>query len=195
MLRPHSRAVAHEPSPSDGVAEEVRYGLRRAGQHGFLKDNIAHSNIEDAQPEGREDARLAGVLLNLPIENIHDGTADEVSASQRRLRQMQRRVGFQAVLDIVDDVLRRQDHVYCDIAQRKMQDRRRVREQFFIREVGLEGGGGEDYEGRLPDSALQAAMQLRLEDLLIAEPYREFLRLPWIHIIQADFAELPIPKQ
>ena len=53
------------------------------------KHEIAHRNVEDAQPEGREDARLAGVLLKLPVQNIHQGAADEVSASARRLRQMQ----------------------------------------------------------------------------------------------------------
>ena len=75
-----------------------------------------------------------------------------------------------------------------------MQDRRRVREQLFIGEVGLEGRGGEQYERRIPESALQAAMQLRLEALLIAEPRRELLRLFSVHIVQADFAELPISK-
>ena len=95
MLRSRRAVFAHEPqsffspSPSDGVAEEVGHRQGRAGRYGLLKDEIAHRNIEDAEPEGREDARLAGVQLKLPVQNIHQSTGDEVSASARRLRQMQ----------------------------------------------------------------------------------------------------------
>jgi len=67
----HEPSSFFSPSPSDGVAEEVRHRQRRAGCYGFLKDEIAYRNVEDAQPEGREDARLAGVRLKLPVKNIH----------------------------------------------------------------------------------------------------------------------------
>ena len=75
-----------------------------------------------------------------------------------------------------------------------MQDCRRVGEQLFIGEVGFEGGRGEQDERRTLKSALQTAVQVRLETLLSAEPRREPLRLFSVHIVQADFAKLPFSK-
>ena len=82
ILKIHTRCCAPiaallHTSPHHRTELLKKSGMASAvpDSYGFLKDEIAHSNIEDAQPEGREDARLAGVLLNLPIENIHDGTA------------------------------------------------------------------------------------------------------------------------
>ena len=108
---------------------------------------------------------------------------------------MRRRSRLQAMIDVVDDVLRRKNHIHANIPQRQVDDSGRVREQLFVGNVRLRCGCRENYQRRLVNGVLQAILNVGLEIVLLPKPLAEPLRLAAVQIVQADVPKLPASEQ
>ena len=101
-----------------------------------------------ATPPTSED-RCAFVArqFDLAFENINEGSVDEIAVAGLHLRQMQRCIGLEAMLHIIADVLRGKNDVHADVAQRKVQHRRTMRERLWVENIRLGRRGGEQDQG------------------------------------------------
>src|SRR5688572_31130455 len=77
-------------SPPGRIAKEIGKRDRFAGRRCRFKYKIPYCNIQNAEPERRENARLM-IKLDLVVENVHEGTCDEISVSGFHLGEMNRR--------------------------------------------------------------------------------------------------------
>ena len=87
------------------------------------RDELGEKHTET---EWREDARSIIIKLDFLLENIHQSPGNKISVSLLHLGKMKRRSSFQTMLDVIDDILRCEDHIRTNITQRQMQHRRRM---------------------------------------------------------------------
>src|SRR6516164_3658272 len=108
---------------------------------------------------------------------------------------MRRRSRLQAMIDVVDDVLRRKNRIHANVPQRQVDDSGRVREQLFVGNIGFRRRCRENYQGRVAYSVLQTCLNIGFETVLLPKPLAEPLRLPAVQIVQADFSKCPVSEQ
>ena len=71
------------------------------------------------------------------LQNIYQCTRDKVPVSRRCFGQMERRPRLQAMIHVIDDILRREYHVHADISQRQVDDGWSMLEQPFVADIGF----------------------------------------------------------
>jgi hypothetical protein len=62
---------------------------------------------------------------------------------------MERRFCLEAMIHIIDDVLRGENHIDANVTKRQMQDGGRLREQFFVRQIRIQSSRRKKYERRV----------------------------------------------
>src|SRR3974377_2506948 len=64
-----------------------------------------------------------------------------------------------------------------------------------MRKIGLQRFCGEEDQRRVAYGVIQSGFNICLQVVLLAKPFAKVFRLPAIHIVQTDLAELPVSKQ
>jgi hypothetical protein len=135
------------------------------------------------------------IQFEFRLQNVHQSPGDKVPISRCHFRQMEGCACLKAMIHIIYDILRCENYVHANIAQRQVQDSRRVIEQLFIGKIGRRCRSREQYQRGVGYGVLQTIVNICLQVVLIAEPPAEALRLPAVLIVQTDFAKLPISEQ
>ena len=111
------------------VVEEVVDDVQLAGARHLVVDVLADGEVEHAEAERREHHRPVGRQRRPARPSRRRGCrATKSRLPAALLGQVRRRVGLQAVLDVVDDVGRGEQDLRRQVAQRHVQHQRVVRE-------------------------------------------------------------------
>lgn len=106
-----------EPSPATGPPEEVRDAHQLVRGLGQAVHVVADRDVQHTEAERREHRRTTRIHSHVAADDADQRAIDEVAAAGQLLGQVRRRVGFHAVLDVVEDVVGRQQRVRRQIAQ------------------------------------------------------------------------------
>ena len=133
-------APEHPLARAAEARERSRRSMLQLSRRGDLLVNVHRDReVEHAEAEGREDDRPAGRDLDSTVEHVVQGSGKEVAVAGELLGQVRRRIGLQAVLDVVDDVRRVEQNVRREVAQRHVQDERVVVEPARVGDVRPRG--------------------------------------------------------
>src|SRR5712672_2611182 len=123
------------------------------------------------------------IWFDLLLQNIDHSARDKIPISRRHFCEVKRCTCLEAMLHIVDDILRCENYIHANIAQRQMKDRWRVLEHLFIGKIRGERSCGEKNQRGVRDGVLQTASNIRLEVVPIAKSFAETLGFSAVHVV------------
>lgn len=138
-----------------GVVEEARDVDGETPLHRLLVDEVPEGQVEHSQPERGEDHGTVVRDVERSGQYVVEGPVQKSAVPGALFGQMDRGVGLQYVLDVVDDVDATENDGRIQVPQRHVEDRRMVLEPRGIAEVGLPRRCGEHHEIGAPDELLR----------------------------------------
>src|SRR5437867_5777110 len=121
------RAIS--PNSSHDLVEEIRQAQVLAGCDRLVVHPLADRQVEYPHAERREDDRTAAIDGSVFEHDVGERTRHEAPVSRLLLGEMGRGVRLHDVLDVVHHVLRPEEDLGCEIAERNMQHQRVVLEE------------------------------------------------------------------